>query len=101
VESAERLVRSPCDDDHPGMVDRERLAVPPVAADILEPGLLEPTAQLRERKHADRKVESSRPSVTDDDPLAPGEAGEGVVRVRVEHEVAVRAPGRTARGSAP
>jgi hypothetical protein len=42
------------------MVDRERLAVPAIAADVLEPGLLEPTAQLRERKHADRKVESSR-----------------------------------------
>src|SRR6266536_4340445 len=71
------------------MVDRERLAVPAIAADVLEPGLLEPTAQLRERKHADRKVESSRLSVTDDDPLAPGKAGEGVVRVQVEHEVAV------------
>jgi hypothetical protein len=39
--------------------------------------LLEPTAQLRKRKHADRNVESSRHSATDDDPLASRETVSG------------------------
>jgi hypothetical protein len=74
------------------MVDREWLAVPSVAPDVLESGLLEPTAQLRKRKHADRNVESSRLSATDDDPLASGETGEWTVRVRVEHKVQAASP---------
>ena len=86
IDGSDQLARLRYDDDHPRMVDREWLAVPSVALTFSNPPCSSQPRSSVNGKHADRNVESSRLSATDDDPLASGETGEWTVRVRVEQK---------------